>query len=809
MAEATSAGRPLLGYCDRLTYRQGEVVELRASGHGLVDVSLVRLNHPPDDPDWPVPLTSPVDAVPAVRATATPQPVYPGSYLHVDHAGPLASARSLTASLYVLPTRLRGGHPQALMSTIDPDASGGFALVIDADGSLVACWGRDAAPAGQIRSPVPLLQGYWHLVSAAFDEDGTVTLAHSPVAAVPGGRGRWAGSAQDSGLRLASEPALLIGAGRLPGCPPVARLPGQPGLGTSFNGKIEQPVLIAAAVPAERLASLNPGTVAGAGEPIGAWDFALHQATDAVADVSGNDRHGVLVNRPARAVTGVRWRQDVHDWTRAPEEYAAVHFHDDDMEDCRWPVTATVRLPDDLPTGVYGVRLAAADGTAADGTAADIVPVIVTPAAAAPGKGDVLVVLPSFTYIAYANGTGSGGDQIDYVAAGLAAGPPPARPEHRRLEEFPEIAGSLYDLHSDGSAWIYSTPRRPLLTCRPDWKSSWRDAYRHLGADLYLMSWLDKIGVSYDVVTDHTVHEQGADLLARYAACLTGSHPEYISRRELDAFDGYLACGGSLLYLGGNGFYWVTAECESIPELVEVRRGFAGTRAWTSAPGECYHSLTGELGGLWKNRGLPPNLLTGVGMAAQGADGGGSAYRRTAASHDGPAAFLFEGVTAEVIGATGFDMGAAAADEVDRFDPANGSPPWGIVAASAQELSRYYKLAVEEIQITRENTGGDHEPGVRADLVLLEHAGGGFVFAVGSIAWIQSMAVGYFDSDTARVTENALRRALARRTGVTADAAPRSHPGPWPAPAMEVIKAPGGDRAVPGPSRPGPEEAAG
>jgi N,N-dimethylformamidase len=345
MDEGASTGQPVLGYCDRLTYRQGELVEVRASGHGLVEVSLVRLNHPPDDPDWPMPLISPVDAVPAVHAAAEPQPTYPGSYVHVDHADPLASAKSLTASLYVLPTRLRSGHRQALMSTIDPDASGGFALVIDTDGCLVACWGRDTPAAGQIRSPVPLIQDYWHVVSAAFNQaDGTITLAHSPVAAVPGGRGRWTGSSHDRGLRLASEPTLLIGAGRLPDCPPAGRLPGQPGVGTSFNGKIEQPVVIVAAVPAERLASLNPDTVAAAGEPIGVWDFARNQGTGAVADVSGNDRHGVLVNRPARAVTGVRWRQDVYDWTRAPEEYAALHFHDDDMEDCRWPTHCGCRM---------------------------------------------------------------------------------------------------------------------------------------------------------------------------------------------------------------------------------------------------------------------------------------------------------------------------------------------------------------------------------------------------------------------------------------------------------------------------------
>jgi N,N-dimethylformamidase len=758
MTDPAAASRPVLGYCDRLTYRQGDVVAVRAAGRGPVDVSLVRLNHPPDDPDWPVPLTSPVAAVPAVAAVAAPQPVVTGSYLVIEDAAPLAAARALSTSLYVLPTRPRSGHPQVLISTLSPAADGGFALVIDEDGVLSLRWGRASGQAGTLASPAGLLPGYWHVISAALDEaDGRVTLAHAPVAAVPGGLARWTGSARDAGLRLASEPAVLIGAGALPDAPRAWRLPGAPGVATGFNGRIEQPVLAAVAVPAAEVAALTPARAAAGAAVIGAWDFSRGQATDRVTDASGSERHGLLVNRPARAVTGVAWRQDVHDWTRAPEQYGAIHFHDDDLDDCRWPAIAEVTLPPDLPTGVYGIALQEPE----PGGAADVVPVIVTPAAGRAPGGPVLVVLPSFTYIAYANGTGSG-EQIDYIASGLAAALPPDQPGHRRLTEFAEIGGCLYDVHSDGSGWMYSTPRRPLLTCRPDWKSSWRDAYRHLGADLYILAWLDHLGIGYDVVTDHTVHEQGASLLSRYAACLTGSHPEYVSRPMLDAYAAYLGGGGSLLYLGGNGFYWVTAESADVPELVEVRRGFAGTRTWTSAPGECYHSLTGELGGLWRHRGLPPNLLTGVGLAAQGADGGGSAYRRTAASHDGPAAFLFDGVGAEVIGETGFDMGAAAGDEVDRFDPANGSPPWGVVAASAQALSRFYKLAIEEIQITRENTGGDHEPGVRADLVLTEQAGGGFVFATGSIAWVQSMAPGYFGTDTARVTENALRAALAR-----------------------------------------------
>jgi N,N-dimethylformamidase len=743
----------LLGYCDRLTYRQGEVVEVRAAGPGPVEASLVRLNRPPDDPDWPLPLASPVESVPAVGAVTEPQPVYPGSYVAVEDVAPVAALSAVTISMYAMPTLLASGRPQVLASTISSDTGRGFAVLIDSAGQVALWWGREASGPGRLTSPVPLIQGYWHVVSVSVDEDsGTAALAHYPVAAAPGGLGRWSGSATDPALRARSDPALLIGAGRLPGHAPASRLPGTPGVATSFNGKIERPVLLAAGTATAALESLTPDAAASqAGQVIGAWDFSHGRDTAQVRDSSGHGRHGIAVNRPARAVTGVHWNGTVQDWTTDPGHYGAIHFHDDDLEDCLWPVVATVQLPADLPSAVYGIALQQADAAGREG------------ADGSQYAADALIVLPSFTYIAYANMIGNPED-LDYVAAGLAAGPVPEVPGHRRLTQWPQIAGSAYDVHSDGSAWMYSTPRRPLLSCRPDWKNGARQSYRHLGADLYLPAWLDKLGVSYHVVTDHAVHAEGAGLLRQYPVCLTGSHPEYISSPVRDAFATYLQHGGSLLYLGGNGFYWVTAEDESVPELVEVRRGFNGTRTWTSAPGECYHSITGELGGLWRYR-QPPNALVGVGMTAQGADGGAAAYTRGQASHDGPAAFLFDGVTSEVIGSRGYDMGAAAGDEVDRFDVANGSPPWAVVVATSLPLTKYYKLAVEEIQITRDNTGGDREPRVRADLVYVEQESGGFVFSTGSISWVQSMAVDYFAADTARVTENALRAAIARAAG--------------------------------------------
>ena len=82
------------------------------------------------------------------------------------------------------------------------------------------------------------------------------------------------------------------------------------------------------------------------------------------------------------AVTGRRWSGDVHDWRCAPEQYAAMHFHADAVDDLGWEPTFELELPGELETGVYAVVLSAAgnedlvpfvvraDGAARDGRAA-------------------------------------------------------------------------------------------------------------------------------------------------------------------------------------------------------------------------------------------------------------------------------------------------------------------------------------------------------------------------------------------------------------------------------------------------------
>jgi hypothetical protein len=120
-----------------------------------------------------------------------------------------------------------------------------------------------------------------------------------------------------------------------------------------------------------------------------------------------------------------------------------------------------------------------------------------------------------------------------------------------------ELGLSLYETHADGSGVAYSSWRRPILTMRPT-------VYNHDGpvwqfaGDMQLVDWLDRTGRDVDVVCDRDVHDEGARLLGRYACVLTGTHPEYPSEQMLDAYADYVAGGGRLMYMGGNGMYWVT-----------------------------------------------------------------------------------------------------------------------------------------------------------------------------------------------------------------------------------------------------------
>ena len=183
---------------------------------------------------------------------------------------------------------------------------------------------------------------------------------------------------------------------------------------------------------------------------------------------------------------------------------------------------------------------------------------------------------------------------------------------------------------------------------------------------------------------------KGVELLAPYRVLLTGSHPEYWTQEMLDALEGWLARGGRLMYLGGNGFYWVTSIFRSKPHVLEVRRGHAGTGVWRSEPGEVHHASTGEPGGLWRFRGRAPQRVAGVGFTAQGFDES-LPYRRTPESREPRVAWIFDGVEGDEFGMHGSVLGGAAGFEIDRLDTELGTPPHAVVLAVARGFSDVYQ----------------------------------------------------------------------------------------------------------------------
>src|SRR5581483_9946498 len=404
------------------------------------------------------------------------------------------------------------------------------------------------------------------------------------------------------------------------------------------------------------------------------------------------------------------------------DEYAAIWFHDDDLADAGWEPSFELDVPEDTASGVYALRLSTED-------ADDEVPFFVRPARA---TADIVVLMPTLSYLAYGNEHNSWANPIPSTPGldGILAS---VTDRDRYVVE--ERLKSIYELHSDGSGVAYSSRLRPIANMRSDYGMPLLLGGPHqFPADLELLEWLDRRGFHYDVITDEDIHHRGSEIVRPYRVLVTGSHPEYWTEAMLDTLEAWLAGGGRLMYMGGNGFYWVTSLFAEHPHVIEVRRGHAGTGVWRSDPGEVHHASTGELGGLWRFRGRAPQRLAGVGFTAQGFDHS-RPYRRSDESHREDVAWIFDGVEGAQFGAHGSVLHGAAGFEIDRADQQLGTPPNATVVATAREFSDVYQATSEDILTADSQQGGTVSPLVRADMVFYETPSGGAVFSTGSIAW--------------------------------------------------------------------------
>jgi N,N-dimethylformamidase len=728
----------VLGYADPLSVAPGEEIRFMVGtldGPRRYRAQVVRLVCGDTGPSAlkTVPLPTSIEG----EHEGVPQLIDAGSYAIVEHPAAFGGLDRFTLQAFIQPTRVPiqpSPRRQVVMGTWAEDRGAGFALMLDERGALACLVGGAVVSTG-----VPLTARRWYHVAASVDlAAGTATLRQTPLA---------------EHTPSPEQPLAVTIAIRAPAPPPgelflgAARLAVEAGrLRTTwhFNGKIDRPVLARRALTALELAAIAAGSTSVAVEDvISLWDLAADIASDRVTDRSPNRLHGRTVNAPKRAVTGHNWDGSEMDWRRAPQQYGAIHFHDDDLYDAGWRPSLTTTVPADARSGVYALRLEA------DGGPEFWVVFYVRPPRRGP-RAPVAFLASTATYLAYSN-----------YRARMRPGPaelyigalPTVDTTDLLLMHHPELGGSTYDTHSDGSGVCHVSRRRPIVNVRPTGRL-W-----NLFLDLCLLDWLEAHGQAYDVVTDDDLHAEGQALLEGYAVILTGCHPEYYSREMMDALAAYLARGGRLMYLGGNGFYWRVSYPASHPGMIEMRRAEDGTRAWVEAAGEYYHSSTGEYGGLWRRQGRAPNTLVGVGFVAQGFDRS-SYYRRTPASRDPRARFIFEGIDDEVVGDFGAAWAGAAGLELDAFNPSLGSPPWALVIASSEDHSNAFQLVNEEMNVSFAGADGRFSPAVRADMVFYEHPAGGAVFSTGSIAYVGSLGHNGHANNISRLTMNVLRRFL-------------------------------------------------
>jgi N,N-dimethylformamidase len=736
------------GYTDKVSVAPGEEIAILATVENstTAQVQIVRLIHGDEHPDGPgfieELISADINGTHAVRK----QFVDTGNAVVVDDAqGKLAITGPLTAWGYVFPTTPTKGR-QVILGRFSLSETAGYALGLTHDGRLTF-WVGDGQDTDEIIGDVPLMHHTWYFVAVSFDPSSGRAILHQEAVVNPynGRLGRVAPfdhtSTIEQKLRLKvsipASPFMWAAAHN------SAAMRGD-FKDFVYNGKIDRCGVLASALSATELKQLREGTYTGA-SAVADWDttdgYGPDGIDDVVRDMSDNKLHGRGINRPVRAMTGYNWSGKHDDWRVAPREYGGVSFHEDAVMDCDWEPTVVWKVPAGTRSGAYAARITAGD-------AQDHIPFFVRPATA---SGPILYLMPTNSYLAYANEM-----IVHHVPVGQAILSHAAVLNDLEADYFqdPRYGRSTYDLYTDGAGVCYTSWKRPIINMRPKWRSSAIGTTWQFPRDLSLIAWLEHHNYAYDVATDHDL-AANPDLLKDYKVVLTGSHPEYWSEKGLNQLEDYIADGGRLMYLGGNGFYWVVSYRDGEPEFMEVRKGEAGMRAWQAEPGEYYHQTSAERGGIWRNRARPPQKLTGVGFTTQGFDEC-HPYRRMPDSYHRSVSWIFDGVEGEVFGDFGLALGGAAGLETERYDLELGTPPHTKLLASSTGYSDNYAGVVEDILFNHPGTLGTQSETVRADMTYFTAANDGAVFSTGSIAWISALPCFGFSNNVSQIMKNVL-----------------------------------------------------
>lgn len=717
------AGKNVVGYTNRFSVLPGDALTVRLSSTtARVRLSLHQVATTGWDENGASVTTRPVDWFKPRPIAAQAHPVPFGSCALAPFPTVLGDGGPVTLGVVVQPTA-RQPRDQVIAEFRNAQGVVLASLRIGSDGHFAT---HDRSGVLLVRSAAPLVRGRWLALAASFFGAGKGQIATAPLFGVADCRTGVAPPGE-----IAPAASLSLAAGWAKG---RARAP--------FDGRLSAPVLTraGAGATAQALAQGPHGWRAlaekGADQILARWDFTpgtvRNTDPNTAADLGPGRCHARLVNSPTRAVTGPFWDGTVFDWRQRPDHYDAIHFHADDLADCNWPDAAVIDVPGGAVSGLYAVGLETDAGR-------DLIPFVIRAPHAA--RARVAMLLPTFTYLSYAN------------APPDMRGPdigPLDMPDEGGVSGQAGFGRSHYERHADGSPVMLSSPLRPLTSVRFQTRP-WG-----IVVDGWVLGWLRQQVEQVDLLCDQDLHRDGLQALAGYDVVVTGNHPEYYSAEMLNALDAFTDGGGRLMYLGGNGFYWRVTVSDSPAGQIEVRRTEDGTRAWIAAPGEGHHMMDGAYGGLWRRLGRAPNLLAGVGFAAQGFDESGF-YAVNDQSRSGPVAFALAGVGPR-FGQHGWLGGGAAGQEIDRADARLATTERLYVLARSIGHPPSMLRTKEEMLST---TLPFNDRNARSDVVIRFAGSAGAVFSTGSMAWAGALLDRAGDDNhVSRLTANVLARFL-------------------------------------------------
>lgn len=748
------AQQKIFGYANRISVRQGDDITFHVNADGATeaDAQLVRLIHGDAHEAGPgfieEEIEHPVNGIWPVEKQFTQL----GSFLKVsDLEDQLAVDGPLTMFCHIWPTLPKQGLRQVLMGRWDARNNIGYGLGINPDGFL-EFWVGDGKEVDYVTAELPLLARVWYFVGISWDpatgaatlyQEGVLNRYNSLVGKVVPYDFR-SHVRQTFRFRHTNSPDVPF---LMAGAQDHHLLRGT-FVNDLYAGKIDRPAICSGVMERSALDLCRDGAMPPTDSILAYWDTAAGYTSDGIGqtvfDIGPHAMHAEGVNHPVRGMTGWNWKGKDDCFRLAPEQFGGIEFHPDAVTDCKWRETNRMTVPDDLSSGIYAIRLRVGPGT---GVAEEYLVFVVrskTPSA------KLCFLVPTASYVAYANESLSFDAHIIQPMTGQ---PPVVTDLDIETYEHREYGMSTYDHFEDGAGVCFSSYLRPIINMRPKYRMSSMNITWQFPADLSIVAWIRHQGYDCDFITDEDLHRDGLAAIAPYNCVITGTHPEYVSEKMLDAQEDFVAGGGRLIYMGGNGYYWVVGFSEDNLPCMEVRKLDSGMRAWAAKPGEHYLQTTGEKSGLWKNRGRAPQKLTGVGFIAEGFETA-APYRKMPDAWHRTVSWITEGIDGEIIGDQGLAYGGAAGIELDRYDLTLGTPPHTKIIASSGGHSDNYVLVTEELLYAYAGLVGSLDYRIRGDVTFFTAPNDGAVFCTGSIGYGQALPANNFDNSAAKMLAN-------------------------------------------------------